>query len=62
VLDVPGTVEARRDVDSAVVTVRDVTADRIERVAADLRCTWEIVPLSLEEIYRLELTQQDGDV
>jgi len=62
VLDVPGTVEAKRDVDSAVVTVRDVAADRIERVAADLRCNWEIVPLALEEIYRLELAQQDGDL
>jgi hypothetical protein len=42
------------------VTVRDVTADRIERVAAELGCTWEILPLSLEEIYRFEVARQDG--
>jgi ABC-2 type transport system ATP-binding protein len=59
-LGVPGTVETKRDVDSAVVTVRDVTADRIERVAAELGCTWEILPLSLEEIYRFEVARQDG--
>jgi ABC-2 type transport system ATP-binding protein len=59
-LGVPGTVETKRDVDSAVVTVRDVTADRVERVAAELGCTWEILPLSLEEIYRFEVARQDG--
>jgi ABC-2 type transport system ATP-binding protein len=54
-LPLPGLLECRRSATDAVVVLRRLPDERLERLGQDLGCRVEPLPLPLEELYRLVL-------
>jgi ABC-2 type transport system ATP-binding protein len=58
-LPVPGVVESKRSGDTVVLTVRDASHDALSAVAR-LGCRVDVMPVPLDDIYRLEVACREA--